>query len=149
MKKADLHRKWAWVLDMCEGTNVDPIDCLRIDGIPCRLKNPLFSDEPECYTFAVAILEGKPLFVGDEVYWKKAKVRFDWKLGGIDDYQEKLTRVVPNYTITLNGEKLPAPDSDRGSFLFVAGHKRHKYYFTDPMDLRKVEAAINKLLSGE
>ena len=152
MKRSDLFREWARVIDMCEGTGLDPIECLRIDGIPCHLKNPLFNDDPECYVFAVAILEGKPLFVGDEVYWKSAGKKFDWDKGlfhAAASYQEKLTRTPPARTITLNGEKLPAPDSDRGSFLFVAGFGRRKYYFKDHEDMSKVEKAINKLLSGE
>ena len=148
MKKSDLHREWARVIDMCEGTNVDPGDCLRIDGAPCHLRYPLFGDNPDSYTFAVAILEGKPLFVGDEVYWKNGKDRFDWDRGEMDDYQESLTRVDPKYTITLNGEKLPAPDN--GSFyLYIGGFNHIQYGFKNGEDLIKVESAINKLLRGE
>lgn len=149
MKKSDLHRKYAWVLDMCEGTNIDPRECVKIGGVVNMEADPVFDLPAGCYTFMVAILEGKPLFVGDEVYWKNGKDRFDWDRGEMDDYQESLTRVDPKYTIMLNGEKLPAPDSDRGSFLFVAGFGRRKYYFKDHEDMSKVEKAINKLLSGK
>lgn len=150
MKKSDLHREWARVIDMCEGAGVEPIECLRIDGIPCRLKNPLFSDDPECYVFAVAILEGKPLFVGDEVYWKDDGDKFDWDDGLLrpaQRYQEQLTRT-PERTITLNEEKLPAPD-DGSFYLYVAGFNHIQYGFKNGEDLMKVEAAINKLLRGE
>lgn len=77
MKKSDLFREWARVIDMCEGTNVEPRECLKIDNEECHLKHPCFDEDPECYIFAVAILEGRPLFVGDEVYWKNGK-KFDW-----------------------------------------------------------------------
>jgi hypothetical protein len=150
MKKSDLHREWARVIDMCEGTGVDPRECLRIDGEPCRLENPLFNDDPECYTFMVAILEGRPLFVGDEVYWKNTGEKFDWTQGELchASYYQYLTRTPPKRTITLNGEKLPAPD-DGNFYLYVAGFNHIQYGFKNGEDLMKVESAINKLLRGE
>ena len=151
MKKSDLFREWARVIDMCEGTNVDPGDCLRIDGTPCRLKNPRFNDDPECYTFAVSILEGKPLFVGDEVYWKRAG-KFDWDKWSLPDdkkmCQDMLTRTPPVRTIMLNGEKLPAPN-DGCFYLYIGGFNHIQYGFKNGEDLIKVEDAINKLISGK
>ena len=83
-------------------------------------KNPRFNDDPECYTFAVSILEGKPLFVGDEVYWKRAG-KFDWDKWSLPDdkkmCQDMLTRTPPVRTIMLNGEKLPAPND--GCFICI------------------------------
>ena len=152
MKKSDLFREWARVIDMCEGTGVEPIECLRIDGTPCRLKNPRFNDDPECYTFAVSILEGKPLFVGDEVYWKNTGEQFEWAkrlLINAERYQEQLTRTPPERTITLNGEKLPKPDSDGRFCLYVVGFSEHRHYFKNAEDLIKVDDAIYKLLKGD
>ena len=63
-------------------------------------------------------------------------------------YQEQLTRTQPARTITLNGDKLPAPDN--GSFyLYIGGFNHIQYGFKNGEDLIKVESAINKLLRGE
>lgn len=67
MKKSDLHREWARVLDMCEGTKVDPVDCWKI-GVRRPGIVPRFCEDLERYEFAVAILEDKPVFVGDVLY---------------------------------------------------------------------------------
>jgi len=67
MKKSDLHREWARVLDMCEGTKVDPRTCWKYNGKFIGFE-PEFTDFPDRYEFMVAILEDKPVFVGDKVY---------------------------------------------------------------------------------
>lgn len=69
MKKSDLYREWARVLDMCEGTAVKPEKCFYVDGFKgCIAVCPQFNKDPNTYNFAVAILEDKPVFVGDTLY---------------------------------------------------------------------------------
>jgi hypothetical protein len=69
MKKSDLHREYARVIDLCEGTSVPTFKCVRSNegGISY---DPEFNCEPESYTFAVALVENRPVFVGDTLYDK-------------------------------------------------------------------------------
>jgi len=77
-KRSDLFREYARVIDMCEGTEVTAKQCVRIhqqghgDTFMAISEgySPEFTDPPNNYTFAVAILEGKPVFMGDVVYDK-------------------------------------------------------------------------------
>lgn len=50
------------------GTDVKPWECVKHDKTVQREKHPRFILEPYRYTFAITILEGKPVFVGDQVY---------------------------------------------------------------------------------
>lgn len=52
------------------GTDVKPWECVKLEGVENFSDHPLFSEPPHEYTFALAILEGKPVFVGDKVYSK-------------------------------------------------------------------------------
>lgn len=70
MKKSDLFREYARVIDLCEGTKVKPWECVRIDnGIYHTYKDhPSFNTEPERYTFALAIVDDRPVFKNDYIY---------------------------------------------------------------------------------
>ena len=66
-------REYVRVADMCIGTPLEdkPWKCVRLKGCsPFEKRHPLFNDKPEDYEFALAILEGKPVFVGDVLYSK-------------------------------------------------------------------------------
>lgn len=119
MKKSDLYREWARVLDMCEGTGVNPNICWEIYGDREDDGEPSFTDNPNKYKFAVAILEGKPVFVGDKLYGKNSGVfrTIDRKeVDSVDwDYSD------PQYwswqpptkrTFLLDGVELPCPDNN-------------------------------------
>jgi hypothetical protein len=68
MRKSDLYRKWADMLDLCEGTDVSPLICVKLNGVAftpmmgCTTFTPAFNDPPDNYAFAITILHGKPLF---------------------------------------------------------------------------------------
>ena len=69
--KADLHREYARVIDMCEGTAVYPQDCFKYDNSVYSKHwsgNPTFEGNPDSYRFAIAIIENKPVFYGDKLY---------------------------------------------------------------------------------
>jgi hypothetical protein len=69
MKKSDLHRRYADVVDLCEGTSIDPsIDGVKYDGEPAIHSN--FTGRPELYEFMLAIVDDKPVFYGDVLYHK-------------------------------------------------------------------------------
>lgn len=122
MKRSDLYREWARVLDMCEGTGVDPLLCWKYNG---RYADhaPALIDPPECYQFAVAILEGEPVFVGDDVW----------------------TWDPPKRTFTLNGEKLPCPVQPPADWGLLIGSTMH--YFKSEDDYKQIRNAINKILN--
>ena len=66
---------WGRVHDMCaaynekHGTDVNTWECVNCGG-PFH-SHPKFDAPAELYEFAVAILEGKPVFVGDKLYAKQ------------------------------------------------------------------------------
>ncbi len=68
MKKSDLYREYARALDMCENTEVREIDCIRWCEKPV-LESGQFHNWPlEKYSFALAIVEDKPVFEGDKMW---------------------------------------------------------------------------------
>jgi len=72
--RADLHREYARVIDMCEGTNIDPLECVKCDGLEID-EGPFFDWTVHSYQFALAIVEGKPVFPGDLLYNSNTKKR--------------------------------------------------------------------------
>ena len=143
MKKSDLYREWARVLDMCEGKKVRPEDCWKWDGAIQHFY-PCLTNRRPLYDFAVAILEDKPVFVGDKLYLK------DTQVSGI--VTEHWTNINANLyswttkTFMLNGVELPCPDSSNEHELIIMGFEEHAYHFIKSCDIKKVEDAINKLL---
>jgi len=107
-KRSDLFREYARVIDMCEGTGVEPHGCLKIGGEPCLIMYPRFDDNCACYDFAVAILEGKPVFMGDVLYHKLTEIGFD-VTGDVTVDSAKHSWNKPKRTFVLYGELLPKP----------------------------------------
>ena len=157
MRKSDLYREWARVLDMCEGTNVDPNLCWNRKGfpwgIPCK---PEFSEDPESYIFAVGIIEDNPVFVGDKVYANNctsplvvegiSKYKGYIFVGNCTNYDISiLSWNPPKKTFFLNGVELPCPDGNKGGYQISLLSGRH--YFSDFHDAQKVANAFDKLLS--
>ena len=154
MKKSDLYREWASVLDMCDGTNVDPNDCWKFNG---EFKNRCIEfDSCGKYEFMVAILEDKPVFVGDKVYANNCTLALTVEgrseqngyifVGNCANYDISiLSWNPPKKTFMLNGEELPCPDGNRGGYQISLLNGRH--YFSDFHDAQKVANAFDKLLS--
>ena len=63
-----LHLEMARVCRMCEGTEVSVWKCVKYEGIIFFKR--AFDSIAEDYEFAIAIVEGKPVFRGDELYLK-------------------------------------------------------------------------------
>ncbi len=145
MKKSDLYRELARVIDMCEGTGVDPKFCWKYEGVNIN-GMPYFDSELEQYEFALGIVEGKPVFKGDKLYWKRTGIKFDWSQAEFSnpiDY-EKLTLTKPSRTFNLNGVELPCPIT--GSFGVYLGFAGKDYFFGSVEDRNKVSQAIIKIL---
>ncbi len=69
MKRSDLFREYARVIDMCEKFGVRFTACVKYDGDLLSFSDqPNFTGTVKNYTFAIGICEGKPVFVGDVVY---------------------------------------------------------------------------------
>ena len=58
---------WGKIVPMAQDAGIDPWECVRICGTD-RQNHPSFDFSTEDYTFALTILEGKPVFVGDKLY---------------------------------------------------------------------------------
>lgn len=139
--KSDLHREYARVLDMCEGTGVQPEDCVRYVGTKPLGINWEFSDEPHLYSFATALLEGRPAFIDDRVYYHDGlSFSVTWA-----DSLAGCSWNPPKKTFTLNGEELPLPDDGDGFHLYLSCSG---WRWRDSNDRDKVNDAITKLLSG-
>ena len=146
MKKSDLHREWARVLDMCEVTGVDPNTCWNVIGYdrlnPAR-RLPEFNCNPNNYEFAVAIIEGKPVFLGDKLYSKHSGRMIEVTNRHIDI--NKYSFNPPKKTFMLNGEKLPCPDVNVGVVRLDIHGKA--FWFKSVENRNKVKQAIHKLLN--
>lgn len=110
MQQNDLYLKYAEIIKMCQGTALDntPWVCVKIsDGFE---SHPRFTQRPERYKFAIAILEDKPVFVGDVLY-SNIGLRYI-----VTDRDTKATICLMNWqqpkpkrTFELRGVELPCP----------------------------------------
>lgn len=144
-KRSDLFREYARVIDMCEGTEIDPWVCVRVKGFGSFDKQPDFGADRYRYDFAVAILEGKPVFVGDEIYHPQ--------LGKTIVSEEAFQTFIGNYTwnkptkrtFTLAGGVLPMPINNEQTAprMHVGGEL---YYFNTHAERNDFELVINKII---
>lgn len=149
MKRSDLFREYARVIDMCEGTSVAVEDGIKYRG---KLMSEIVDEElslfvhhPEQYEFALAILEGKPVFKGDEVYFDNNRGAFKWDFGDmVTDYIEVLTWAKPR-TFTLNGEVLPCP-REKQDINWSFNLESRLFYFDSAAERDKVRDAILRML---
>jgi hypothetical protein len=68
MTLAELYLEAARVAKMIEGTNLRIANCFKLDGEPFKGYYINFDDSPDRYEACLAIIEGKPVFKGDELY---------------------------------------------------------------------------------
>ena len=107
---------WGTIHDMCSaynekhGTDVKPWECVNCGGP--FYSHPKFDAPAEGYEFAVAILEGRPVFVGDALYnGYGAYLRVTENCGFIFENMS-WTPPAPKRTFTLNGVELPCPEKN-------------------------------------
>lgn len=127
MNTNDLYLEYARVIQMCKGTELEgtPWVCVKLNGENNFFKNhPDFTHAYMEWEFAVAVLEGRPVWVGDAVYlvlsnhtksiissYKDMSVFID---GAYFPSRElgkyfSLNPPKPKRTFTLNGVDLPCP----------------------------------------
>jgi hypothetical protein len=151
MSKADLHRKYADALDLCEKHGIDEFCAVRYKGnyVPASYFKDIASD----YTFPVAVIEGKPVFLGDELYESSG-----YKITVTNGEALMADSLALNYswnppkpkTFTLNGVEFEAPSKQRTSekqyhfsFLGVS------YFFKDSKAGIDFLTCLQILLNGE
>lgn len=152
MDALDLMRRYLHVADMCKGTLLEnePWKCVKWErkGNATTIYNrhPDFSEyNPIGYKFAVAILEDKPVFVGDTVYIYRKDGGAEYKVTDIPSNIKAFTWSKP---FILGGVELPRPveyDDVNHNMLQVIGVNLNAYRFKSESDLRLVEDAINRM----
>lgn len=159
-EKAELLQKWADVNKMCVGTEVDPRSCIKVIGIIWRTNcDPNFNDPINYYDFAIAIVENKPVFVGDELYHKDDKVKISAKLNEhylyyyldgrtYHDDKKSFSWNKPKKTININGKEFVAPlSSGKGHVLYIGtGSASKGYEWQNSQDRDAIEQELIKIL---
>ena len=151
------------ILDMCAGTEVEPKYCVRFQGNGLQ-HLPNFEGAVADYSFALALVENKPVFVGDELYIKSEKLSTVVVTGvfGKATLQgskngvicgvgvKNLTWEAPLRTFNLNGDELVLPKVREEGFLLRKQRLQLDLFVWDTRrDRDAVEAALFKVLSGE
>ena len=123
MKKSDLYREWARVLDMCESAGISTKNAWKFEGKFIGSDTPTFIEDPDGYEFLIESLEGKPVFVGNKLYLE-GNIPYEvtnntnplWLLSRNPSW-DPLKK-----TFMLNGVELPCPEdytSDNNSILLL------------------------------
>lgn len=139
---------WGRIHDMCDaynhehGTSIKPQQCVKLNGKLWKYEQHLMFDGIK-YDLAVAIIEGKPVFVGDKIYTKRTGQEITITEGFLSAIDYTTTPPKPQRTFELNGRQLPCPIKGDTYLLDVLGEY---YYFESREDRNKVAKAINDLL---
>lgn len=173
--QAEVFTEFARISKLAEGSELSLRVLFKYDGSPVH--NEPYSEycmlgDYEKYSFALAIVEGNPVFPGDTLYsvhYKEpVRVRRITEYGIYVDGttvtgtrfrdEVKLTDLAwqaPGRTFILNGEELPFPEDTNNGRI----GSRKWYYIPEDVfthfrwdtikDRDKVQAAILKLLKGE
>lgn len=144
--KADLYREYARVLEMvaAEGNRISTYSCLKYYGASC-ISEMSFNGAVDEYDFALAIVEGKPVFEGDVLYYQYGGHTLSISINSENIYNWLTFSWTPpkKRTFTLKGEYLPSPTLE-GKFKIVLS-----YHWDTYEQAEQVEQALNKLLGGE
>lgn len=116
MTRADLYREYARVIEMCDAAHL-PADkvktAIRLDGLDLsahdfeELYQLLHQCAVERFSFALGILENKPVFAGDILYSYESKLRVVEAVSGgelLCDRVDTPARniVYPHYALSWN-----------------------------------------------
>ncbi len=153
----DLMRDYVLASDMCDsyneehGTDIKPWECVRYvrgDAVPNETFLLAAINVGCPLTFALAIIEGKPVFRGDDLYIKGADKPYliNWDYINVNWDEWTWEPPAKKRTFTLNGVELPCPVKDmNGCFLDFLGMD---YYFESVADRNKVSSVIYNLLTA-
>ena len=131
------------------GTDVKPWECVLVNKSKLS-KHPDFLYNPENYTFAITILEGKPVFVGDKIYGKNVGKHMTVDKYDASNITEDCCTWTPppkKLTFMLNGVELPCPVVDRHEDDIALSVLDSTFWFRDCADRDLVAEIIVKLLT--
>ena len=141
-----IYIEYARVIEMCKGTALEdkPWLCVKFNGTGLFDTHPGFTSDPELYEFAIAILEDKPVFVGDSLYHPSGA---KWIVGDTDDLTGMSWQPPkPKHTFMLNGVELPRPvdwkESSNGDVAVIDGEI---FWFKNKMDADLVRDTLSKI----
>ena len=145
---------WCRVHQMCaaynkqHGTNIKPQQCVKHCGDICNFKNvhPMFDGHK--YDLAVAIIEDKPVFVGDKIYSKRTGQGITLTEGFLSAIDYTLTPPKKKRTFDLNGKQLPCPSNNEFCDTYLLDILGEYYYFESMEDRNNVAQAINILFNN-
>lgn len=157
MNTNDLYLEYARVIQMCKGTELEdtPWVCVKREGVTNFDNHPKFSEHDDYYEFAVAVLEGLPVFVGDVVYGTTTGSKYTVHVredGNILPSFEHMgltwTPPTQKRTFTLNGVALPCPVDSNLFFTQTGFHIDNvPFCFESFEDAIAVKQALTKLLT--
>lgn len=144
---------WGRIHDMCDaynkehGTNIDTKQCVKHCGGKWNLKeHPMFDGHK--YDLAVAIIEDKPVFVGDKIYHKGMKHCVKIIEGAFYDYRYwTLTPPKKKRTFDLNGKQLPCPSNNEFCDTYMLDIIGVNYYFESMEDRNIVARELLNLIA--
>lgn len=142
----DLWRKYCTeTVPMAEAAGIPPWECVRTKTGYVFHNHPQFNNnDPENYTFALAVLEGRPVFVGDRLYGKKLPITvLANEHFNLADYT--WTPPTKKRTFMLGDKELPCPDKNKGGYQIALISSKH--FFSDFHDAQKVANAIDEILT--
>lgn len=140
-----LFLEYARVIEMCEGTGVHPWRCVKLCGDNYWVSHPNFNQNPKDYEFALAVLEGHPVFVGDRLYFSTG-AECTVTEGELLETISVLSWERPKpRTFELNGQELPSPITGCGDYFSLGGI--HYYHFNTKEDRDIVFDAVVNLLN--
>jgi len=140
---------WGVIVPMANASGIEPWVCVRYNGEQATTQShPHLKQIDGEYTFAITVLEGKPVFIGDKLYYKDTEFI-------VADCSEKqsfsnCTWTPPpptkKRTFMLNGQEYGSPINDvngcRLDFLGV------DYYFETFRERNNIASAINNILQN-
>ena len=143
MTRSDLLRRYADMVEMCEGTNVDPDNCVK--GVNGGFLDYTFKAPPKIYVFARGVVEGRPVFDNDALYYNGVLFKVNMDIIGINpvgwSWEPPKKR-----TFVLNGKELPSPKKMPTNYGFILSTE--KYYFETPAETLTVLGALKTLLNN-
>jgi hypothetical protein len=165
--RSEVFSEFARVSKMIEGIDLLLREVYKLDGKLPMHDKPLIRYNTSKYTFALALVEGKPVFAGDKLWSKYFKklvtikgmsveplllaIDMAEELGTSYEYAKDLTWNQPKKTFMLNGEELPLPDNTTVNIRFTARFcsELMEFSWNSTSGRDKVQKAILKLLNNE
>lgn len=156
MNRNNLYLEYARVIEMCKGTSLEdsPWECVKDVNGPI-LTPPYFN--ADSYEFAVAVLEYKPVFVGDTLYSKHDGEKYtitdpDITSGLIDRLCWEYKLPIPKRTFLINQQELTCPLNTINvnfsqTFSISTSSGTNNFYFNSCEEMREVKDHIVSILN--